>query len=190
MSRAGSVSLSKFDDFLFAPIGEERNGMLLSVLSALARQDVDPWEEAATLARLPGESATQRLALLIAGLPDAVSAQRDSGKIAARLIALLPGRADVRADVDVASGKMPRGAGSKARPGAGPTTLIGTRPKPFLRIGSIGGSRIVVVGIILALCLLAAQCVIGSQQPPAGVEDSHAPASSAVIQKMPSIASD
>ena len=37
---------SEFDSFLCAPIGEERNGMLLSVLSALARLDVDPWQEA------------------------------------------------------------------------------------------------------------------------------------------------
>jgi hypothetical protein len=186
MSRAGSASLSEFDDFLFAPIGEERNGMLLSVLSALARQDVDPWEEAATLARLPGESATQRLALLIAGLPDAVSAHRDAGKIAARLIVLLPGRAAANA----ASGKMARGADPKVRPDAGPTTLLGTRPKPFFRIGSIGGSRLVVVGIILALCLLAAQYVMGSHQPPAGVEDSQVPASSAVMQKIPPTARD
>jgi hypothetical protein len=41
---------SDFDAFLFAPVGEERNGMLLSVLSALARLDVDPWQEAARLA--------------------------------------------------------------------------------------------------------------------------------------------
>ena len=43
---------SEFDDFLFAPIGEERNGMPLSVVSALARSDLDPWQEAAQLARL------------------------------------------------------------------------------------------------------------------------------------------
>ena len=33
---------SEFDAFLFAHIGEEKNGMLLSVLSALARLDLDP----------------------------------------------------------------------------------------------------------------------------------------------------
>jgi len=37
--------------------------MLVSVLSGLARSDVDPWQEAATLAELPGETATQRLAI-------------------------------------------------------------------------------------------------------------------------------
>jgi hypothetical protein len=38
---------SEFDGFLYARIGEDSNGMLLSVLAALARLDVDPWEEAA-----------------------------------------------------------------------------------------------------------------------------------------------
>ena len=37
----------KFDEFLFTPIGEEENGMVLNVMSAFARRNVDPWEEAA-----------------------------------------------------------------------------------------------------------------------------------------------
>ena len=45
---------SEFDAFLFAPIGEEKNGMLLSVVSALARLNIDPWQEAANLATLAG----------------------------------------------------------------------------------------------------------------------------------------
>ena len=80
----------EFDDFLFAPIGAEKNGMLLSVLSALARLDIDPWQEAAKLAGLPGETATHRLASLIAELPDEPSPHPDPVTIAARLIALLP----------------------------------------------------------------------------------------------------
>ena len=81
---------SEFNDFLFAPIGEDRNGMLVSVLSGLARSDVDPWQEAARLAELPGETATQRLASLIGALPDRVASYPDSRTIAARLVALLP----------------------------------------------------------------------------------------------------
>jgi hypothetical protein len=95
MTRSASVSIlrSEFDDFLFAPIGEDRNGMPLSVLSALVRLNVDPWQEAAKLARLPGETATQRLASLIAPLPDGPSTQLDPFTIAARLIARLPRQA-------------------------------------------------------------------------------------------------
>jgi hypothetical protein len=84
---------SEFDDFLFAPIGEDGNGTLLSVLSALVRLDLDPWQEAAELAQLPGEPATQRLASLIAALPDGSTVHLDPGTAAARLIALLPGHA-------------------------------------------------------------------------------------------------
>jgi hypothetical protein len=81
---------SEFDDFLFAPIGEDQNGMLLSVVSALARLDIDPWQEAAKLTRLPSEIATKQLASLISVLPDGVSANLDTGTIAARLVSLLP----------------------------------------------------------------------------------------------------
>jgi hypothetical protein len=72
MKRSNSLFFagSEFDDFLLAPIGEDNGGMLLSVLSALARLDVDPWEEAARLAELPGDKATRKLAALIAALPD------------------------------------------------------------------------------------------------------------------------
>ena|SRR5579872_7497573 len=85
---------SDFDQFLFAPIGEDRNGMLLSVASALARLDLDPWQEAAKLARLPEMSAKERLGSLLAILTDRPSTGADPERIlAARLIALLPRQA-------------------------------------------------------------------------------------------------
>jgi hypothetical protein len=83
---------SEFNDFLFASIGEDRNGMLVSVLSGLARSDVDPWQEAAKLAQLPGEVATKELAALIGALPDGAAPSSDPRTIATRLIALLPHR--------------------------------------------------------------------------------------------------
>jgi hypothetical protein len=96
MKRTRSVFTlgSDYDDFLLATIGDDNNGMLLSVLSALARLDVDPWEEAAALARLPEDAATRKLASLIAALPAGPSARLDSATIAARLIPLLPRRID------------------------------------------------------------------------------------------------
>jgi hypothetical protein len=95
MSRSLSAPLlgPEFDDFLFAPLGEERNGMRLSVISAPARLEVDPWQEAASLAELPGKVATERLASLITLMPDELSPHRDPDVIAARLVALLPRRA-------------------------------------------------------------------------------------------------
>ena len=80
---------SEFDPFLHAPVGEERNGMLLSVLSALARLDVDPWQEAATLTKMPAPDATLRLTSLLLSLPsDAATMLAPSTVL--RLIALLP----------------------------------------------------------------------------------------------------
>ncbi len=80
----------EFDDFLFASIGDDRNGSLLSVISALARLDVDPWKEAVSLARMPRELAMDRLTSLIASLPKGPATGLSPEEIAARLIALLP----------------------------------------------------------------------------------------------------
>ncbi len=67
--------------------------MQLSVLSALARLGLDPWQEAANLALQPGTSATKRLTCVLAELPDEPSIHRDHASIAARLVALLPSQA-------------------------------------------------------------------------------------------------
>ncbi len=87
---AGNFLGTEYDAFLFAAIGEDGNGMVLSVVSALVRLDLDPWQEAADLARLPFDSAVKRLAGRITALPDQDQAHRDSPTIAARVIALLP----------------------------------------------------------------------------------------------------
>lgn len=163
MTRPASVSRlgSEFDDFLFAPVGEDRNGMLLSVLSALTRLDVDPWQEAAKLARLPWNAATQRLASLIAALPDEPSAQRDPGTIAARLITLLPRRDGSSVPPHQAS----LGVGAETR---------------FRAV-----TRAVIYAIFMAF-VLAAQCIMASPQTPVQVDNAHSPASSTVSPKVPS----
>jgi hypothetical protein len=58
--------------------------MTLSVLSALARLNVDPWAEAARLSALPKYMAAQRLASLFARLPRGQWAQADCAPIANR----------------------------------------------------------------------------------------------------------
>lgn len=87
----------EFHDFLYAPVGDDSNGMLVSVLSALARLNVDPWQEAAELSRLPRDTAIQRLISLIASLPYGLAAFPDREIAAARLVALLPHRLDLEA---------------------------------------------------------------------------------------------
>jgi hypothetical protein len=83
---------TEFNEFLFAPIGADASGTYLTVVSAFARLDLDPWVEAASLARLPGSIATQKLAELVSRFPEIPPVRVDSAKIAARLAALLPGR--------------------------------------------------------------------------------------------------
>ena len=155
-----SVLGSEFDDFLFAPIGRDRNDMPLSVLSALARLDVDPWEEADKLARLPGETATQRLASLIGALPDWPSMHLDPRTIAAQLIALLPHRA---------------------------RSSIPSR-ETLLNVGTATNSRSVIymilINVIVTIFVLGAQWIAASRQPPAQ-DNAQAPASSAVFPQLP-----
>jgi hypothetical protein len=158
MSRSARVAAlaPEFDDFLFAPIGEDRNGMLLSVVSALARLDVDPWQEAASLAQLPGTTATRRLASLIAALPDRPSAHLDPGAIAARLIARLPRRAGFNAP--------------------SPETLIGVSVPAVMQSRPFRYAALVVLVMVLGGLTFAA-----SQRSAAQVHNANAPASGTVI---------
>jgi hypothetical protein len=90
-NRRSDTSLtSRYDEFLFAPICEEANGMRLSVLSALARMNVDPWEEATRLATMPSAIAERTLVSTL-GLASGRSWDpSEAQSIAARLVRLLP----------------------------------------------------------------------------------------------------
>ena len=76
----------EFNAFLFAPIGEEENHAALSVLSALSRQGIDPWQQAARLNRLPRDTAAQRLGLIIEALPEGRWPKPEAMAIADRLV--------------------------------------------------------------------------------------------------------
>lgn len=80
----------EFDGFLFASVDHGDNGKSFSVLSALAQSDLDPWREAAELARMPREAAKQRLAALISDLPSGAVPPLLQATIADRLVKLLP----------------------------------------------------------------------------------------------------
>jgi hypothetical protein len=152
MTHSASLSLgSEFNDFLFAPIGEDSNGMRLSVLSALARLDIDPWQEAAKLARLPVKAATERLSSLIGALPDWPSMHRDTGTIAASLIGLLPRRS---------------GSATPARPDSP-------------RQGATPNSRTVLY-VVVVVFVLTALTMMATRQPTSSVDGSSAPTSGSV----------
>ncbi|MHB8884840.1 MAG: hypothetical protein ACYC5H_07095 [Methylovirgula sp.] len=134
--------------------------MLLSVLSALARQDVDPWQEAAHLAHLPEETATDRLAALIMALPAEPLAHRDPAIIAAHLVGLLP-----RVSPNAPQRKTLRGVGAVLRsPG-------------FRSVTSL-----VLINVLFMAVLLSAEFVAASHQPPAPIDKDHARVSSTIPQ--------
>ena len=63
---------SDFDDFLFMPLGVDQNGLPLSVISLLARLNLDPWQEARILAALPAEAAATRMAASLDSVADPI----------------------------------------------------------------------------------------------------------------------
>jgi hypothetical protein len=88
-----SLLNSEFNEFLFAQIGEEENGMPLSTLSALSRLGIDPWQEAARLSNLPRSIAAQAVTAVIARFPSLRSSSSDPTRTALDLVQLLPGAA-------------------------------------------------------------------------------------------------
>lgn len=87
-----SLLHSDLNDFLFAAVGEQQNGMPLNVVSGLTRLGLDPWEEAARLAALPRARAAEILAPIIARLPFDRSQSPDDLTISRQLVELLPGQ--------------------------------------------------------------------------------------------------
>lgn len=81
-----------FENFLSAEVGEDPKGMSVTVLSMLARLDVDPWEEASDLTKMKVAAAQQRLEALIARFHDVPIGIVDRGKIAKNLLTFLPGQ--------------------------------------------------------------------------------------------------
>ena len=156
-SRSARFLGPEFDPFLFASIGADRNGMPLSVLSALARVDVDPWQEAARLTALPTAAATRSLAALLAARPDGTTG---GGATAARLIALLPQRTGVTSQL------------SRRLPGAGATIA----PRVQLPV---------ILLLIFMACMLAVDALTATRRPPAQIGQAPAPASSTIVLKLP-----
>lgn len=80
----------RYNDFLFAPISKQENGMQLSVLSMLARKNVDPWEEAARLEAMPLGDAEWALVAMLSKVPERTWSLSDAEGIAKRLVQRLP----------------------------------------------------------------------------------------------------
>ena len=81
---------SDFDAFLQAELGEDRNGVAVTVLSALARVGLEPWTEAKELARLGRKDAEVRLNAHLVAITDVPTLALASRSKAAKLVSLLP----------------------------------------------------------------------------------------------------
>jgi hypothetical protein len=152
---------SEFNDFLFALVGEDRNGMPLSVVSMLARMELDPWVEAASLADLPAETAAQKLAAWLDVLPDPTLKPASPDTRAARLIALLPRRRN--------RDSPPPVAGTVAVPATQPRTL----------------TKVILVAIYMILSL-GIQLFFARRDPPAAPEITPTPAAE-IVPPQPSM---
>lgn len=79
-----------FERFLYATVGEDRNGYAVTVLSTLARLGLDPWDETAELVALGREAAGTRLGLLLSKFRDVPTLGSAHRRIAQELTLLLP----------------------------------------------------------------------------------------------------
>ncbi len=95
---------SDYDAFLFAELGEDRTGAAVTVLSALARLDLEPWTEARDLARLAREDALIRLTTHFEAITDIPALALASQSRAAKLVSLLPKRAPLRVPKSLEAG--------------------------------------------------------------------------------------
>jgi hypothetical protein len=133
---------SEFDDFLFAEVGVQQNGMRLSLASGLIRLGLDPWTEAARLATLPAGAAAAALTALISRMPDLeVGAAEDPG-LPAGLVALLRSSAS--------SGARPRPSPMQS----GPSLLQGLW-REWRRPFKINMTAVAVVAVIVPIILTA-----------------------------------
>ena len=146
---------SEFDAFLFAHIGEEKNGMLLSVLSALARLELDPWREAAEFARMPQQTARRRLRSLIEALPDQPPTRAEPETVSSRLIALLPRAASPSV---TSSNKLPGGVST---------------------LNSRAVIYVILVNLLIMTCMFGAQWAASTAHPSIKVAGAQASSASA-----------
>jgi hypothetical protein len=102
---------SGYEPFLFAPVWEEANGSVLSMLSALARLGVDPWGEAARLGAMPRDKAAAALAAILARLPRPDQEAPADPALATRLVELLPEHGSVNPTAQHGHGGKAAGRG-------------------------------------------------------------------------------
>jgi hypothetical protein len=173
---------SQFDAFLYAAIEDEPNGMPLTVLSALARKDLDPWEEAESLLQLGPDAATRKLASFIRMLPQGPTPRSNADTIAARLIALL-----TRPRPAPASGGLPRvGDAPNASADRTVSGTAATDGKPHVFV------HYLLFYLLFVAVLIGSQWLSPSSEPQAHTEaaSAAAPPLASAVPAVPLVAAD
>ncbi len=129
-----SLGNSAYNAFLHAEVGEEANGIKLTVLTALTRLGVDPWQEAARLADLPRDVAVTALAASIARLPPLTPGgtwkTADAEAIAARLASFLPTHSTAPLQQPKPRAPSSRGGATAAPAPAAAASAVSSAPAP------------------------------------------------------------
>ena len=84
----------ELEAFLYAEIGQDPQGLPLTVQSALARIGADPRSEADRLRKLPRDAAMRAMTDMIEALPEGSWTTADVRQLADGLLARLPNRKD------------------------------------------------------------------------------------------------
>ena len=92
VSISASDSASAYERFLYASICEQNNGTQVTVLSALVRANIDPWQEATRLATMPRAKAEATLSSILRQIPDRSWTDGQVEAVSERLVQFLPMR--------------------------------------------------------------------------------------------------
>jgi hypothetical protein len=115
------MRFKRISDFLWSEVGVQENGMTITILSALARQERDPWETSRTLMLLPQREAVVKLSHLLASTPHNRLSLRETTDRARGLVASLQDQEASR--MEAAPRRQHQKRGPAARPGLGQLTV-------------------------------------------------------------------
>jgi hypothetical protein len=159
----------EFEPFLHAVIEEDPQGPALTMLSALARCDLDPWEQAASLADLAPADAVVQLIALLRALPP--GRRPPDALVAARLQALLP------------RPRPPREAGRSLRMNSAcqPARPKLPEPEAGAQVATRSGFSYLLIYLVFVAILIGSEWLNASGEalPPATADQAGAPLTAA-----------
>jgi hypothetical protein len=148
-----------FARFLAAPVGEDGKGASVTVLSMLARLDVDPWEEAEDLTKMPEATARQRLEALLERFKDVPTRVSDRSRLALGLLSFLPRKTGLTAHSASTNASSPASnpASKQTSKQAGKQTSVTTKPGLALPVKGAPIYWIIATALILGWIVKLAQ---------------------------------